>query len=463
MKKLFTLCLLLLGIATVNAQDIMDGRATVSNLTVQHSGENLLVGMDIDLSRLKVKRGREVLITPIVRGAGEDSLATIRIMGRRRYLYNMRNHLINPSDPYTYRAKKVSSIRYTSSTPYEEWMDNYTLVVGEDECGCCETLLYANNDALLQRHPFVPVLVYVRPEAEVKTRSLEGTAYVDFPVNQTTIYPDYHNNAEELGKIRETINSVNGDEDVTIDNVWLKGYASPESPYAHNRELAIGRVSAIRSYVQSMEHLTDKQLTTAYEPENWEGLRKYVEESFLEHKYEILALIDTDMDPDAKEWKIKSTYPNDYSILLNNCYPYLRRTDYRVNYTIRGYSDVDEIRELLRTNPQKLNLNEIYLLAQTLEPGSEEFNDVFETAVHLYPNDEVANLNAASVEIARGDIVSARKHLEKAGDSGEADYCRGVVAIIDKDYDAALPYLYNAKGKGVAEADACLQYIEDER
>ncbi len=463
MKKILSLCFFLLCLATADAQEIMDGQAVVSNLTVAHSDGALLVAMDIDVKGLKVKRTREVLLTPIVRGAGEDSLATIRIMGRRRYMDNVRNHVIKPGDAYTYRAKKVSSIRYTSSTPYKEWMDNYTLVMSEDECGCCTALLATNNDPLLQRHPFVPEMVYVRPEAEVKTHSIEGTAYVDFPVNQTTIYPDYHNNTEELGKIRETINSVNGDEDVTIDNVWLKGYASPESSYEHNRELAIGRVNAIRSYVQSMEHLSDKQLTTAYEPENWAGLRKYVEDSFLEHKYEILALIDTDMDPDAKEWKIKSTYPDDYRFLLDNCYPYLRRTDYRVNYTVRSYSDVDEIRELLHTSPQKLNLNEIYLYAQTLEPGSEEFNDVFETAVHLYPNDAVANLNAASAAIARGDLVSARKYLEQAGDSGEADYCRGVVAIFDKDYTAAEQYLYSAKSKGIAPADACLQYIEDER
>jgi hypothetical protein len=38
----------------------------------------------------------------------------------------------------------------------------------------------------------------------------------------------------------------------------------------------------------------------------------------------------------------------------------------------------------------------MYLVAQTYEPGSPEFNEVFDIAVRLFPDDETANLNAAS-------------------------------------------------------------------
>ena len=67
----------------------------------------------------------------------------------------------------------------------------------------------------------------------------------------------------------------------------------------------------------------------------------------------------------------------------------------------------------MQTQPQKLSLNEFYLVAQTYEPGSVEFNDVFETAVRMYPNDEIANLNAANSAMQRKDVENAKRYLQK--------------------------------------------------
>ena len=72
----------------------------------------------------------------------------------------------------------------------------------------------------------IPQMVYVRPEAEArKSRQIEGTAFIDFPVNRTEINPTYRRNEVELAKIRATIDSVRYDNDITINQVWLKGYA----------------------------------------------------------------------------------------------------------------------------------------------------------------------------------------------------------------------------------------------
>ena len=105
----------------------------------------------------------------------------------------------------------------------------------------------AEYEGILGRHneAFFPELLFVRPEAEtMKSRSLSGSAFIDFPVDQTVIYPEYRRNTVELGKIQATIDSVRNDKDVSIISVWLKGYASPESPYSHNKELAIGRTTS---------------------------------------------------------------------------------------------------------------------------------------------------------------------------------------------------------------------------
>ncbi len=437
MKKMVFSFIFIASGLMAGAQTIMDGQVTVSNLSIAQEGNDLQVAMDINVANLHLRTNHEQVLTPVV-VATDDSqekrLPSITIMGYRRYLYNVRNDEVDMNTPYTYRKGKVSDINYSASTPYEDWMDNCRVELINEDCGCRNALVASNQTTVGERavEVYVPDYVYVSPKAEVKTRSLEGSAYVDFVVNKTDIRPDYHNNRVELGKINATIDSVRADKDVTIDNLWLKGYASPEGSYAHNAELSLGRVNAIKTYVQGLYDFPANKITTANEPENWEGLRRYVERSDLEHKAEILALIDSDKEPDAKEAEIKKTYPQEYKYLLDNCYPYLRRTDYRVNYTVRGFSDVDEIKEILKTNPTKLSLNEMYLVAQTLEPGSEEFNEIFETAVRLYPDDPVANINAANIAMERGDLATARKYLDRAGDSPEAEHARDILSHLEE-------------------------------
>ena len=76
-------------------------------------------------------------------------------------------------------------------------------------------------------------------------------------------------------------------------------------------------------------------------------------------------------------------------------------------------------------------------LAQTLPADSEDFREVFEVAVRLYPDDPVANLNAAFTAMRFGDLGNAGRYLAKAGDSTSAVYARGIFAAMQGDYEAA--------------------------
>ena len=119
------------------------------------------------------------------------------------------------------------------------------------EYGCCRKLIESTtSDALAsyeEKAPYIPGFIYVRPQAEPrKTRFINGTAYIGFPVNETVIYPGFQDNLNELGKIRATIDSVRNDSDVTINAMSIKGFASPESPYANNQRLAKGRTQEKR-------------------------------------------------------------------------------------------------------------------------------------------------------------------------------------------------------------------------
>lgn len=462
----------LLGMCTMaeaqtGRQTIVDG-VSVGDLKMERNGEYMVVDMTLDLKGLDVDGNRAVLLTPrLVNGNDSLDLQSVGVYGRRRYYFYVRNgESMLAEDERSFKAsERPDDIAYHCIAPYAEWMNGAKLSLRRSDYGCCNTLL-AEQDGVLGRHveAFFPELVYVRPQAEtVKSRSLEGSAFIDFPVDKTVIYPDYRRNTAELGKIQATIDSVRNDRDVTITQVWLKGYASPESPYAHNTELAIGRTEALKKYIQQLYKFEEGIIATDYEPEDWAGLRRYVEQTNLDHRTEILALIDSDMEPDAKEAKIKRSYPEEYRFLLQNCYPALRHTDYRIAYVIRSYSDVEEIKRLMWTQPQKLSLNEFYLAAQEYEPGTDEFTEVFETAVRMFPDDTVANLNAANAAMRRGDNAGAARYLERAGDSPEAVYARGSLAVRTKDYETARKYLNEAKALGLEQAAVTLEELEGGR
>ena len=124
-------------------------------------------------------------------------------------------------------------------------------------------------------------------------------------------------------------------------------------------------------------------------------------------------------------------------------------------------TDINEIKRLIKTQPQKLSLNEMYLAAQDMKLGSEEYNETFEVAVRMFPDDEVANLNAANAAMDRGDMKNAEYYLKKAGNSPQAVYGRGTYAALKKEFDMAEKMFTEAAHRGLADAEEMLKQIEE--
>ena len=260
----------------------------------------------------------------------------------------------------------------------------------------------------------------------MKERVKEGSAFLDFPVNRTEIYPEYRDNPSESRKILETVSSVKDDPYATITEVYIKGFASPEGTYKHNTYLAEHRAKALIEYVKGLYHFEQARFTVDFEPEDWAGLEKRVENSSLADKEELLAIIRADepKDYDRREAKLKALNGGaSYRVLLRDIYPALRHSDYAVRYTIRSFT-VEEARELIYSDPRQLSLNEMFQVAQTMEPGSDAYREVFEIAVRMYPEDPVSNLNAALTAIDAGRLESARRYLAKTSNSAELPWRR---------------------------------------
>lgn len=465
-----TICLYsllaLLPLVPVAADEVkrLPGGAEVSGVDIRKQRDSVVIRMNLNLSGMEVGRNRSIVVTPLFYAEGEEEwLPAIEVMGRTRYLYYQRNEeSLYADSPYTIIKKDKNAtqqVGYQVSVPYRKWMDRASLVVAEDTCQCGEvskgnSILLAQADLV-----FTPRLAYISPQAETrKARALSGEAYLDFPVNKTVIYPEYRRNTAELAKIRATIDTIRTDKDFSITRISLKGYASPEGRYAANVRLSEGRTDALKDYLMGEYGFEASLFRTNAGAENWAGLRKYVAQSGLADKEAILAIIDSEEEPDAKEQRIRREHAASYRILLQDCYPALRRTDYTVDYVIRGFN-VEEAKEVIKTRPQNLSLQEMFAVAQTYQPGSEEFNHVFDVAVRLYPADPIANLNAANALLERKEAAQALKFLDKAGDTPQADNARGVAMILLERYDEAERYLHRAAQAGVSEANENLKYI----
>lgn len=438
----------------------------VSGVTLERHEGLMSIGMKMELSDYELTGDRVAVFTPVLRN-GVDSIAfePVGLYSRIRYIQYLRGgeNALGGPDEASYRyAERPSSIDYSRTIPYAEWMNGASLYLRRSDYGCCRELTGTEIGAIAswREVTYKPQYHYVNPAAEtVKMRELSGSAFIDFPVNRTEIYSDYRKNPVELAKIIATIDSVRNDSDIEVRRITIKGYASPEGSYSNNTRLAKGRTEALKQYVNSLYRFENDFIATDYEPEDWAGLRRFVEHSDLAGRSGILELIDDmTLDPDAKDLRIKQKYAEDYKYLLATVYPALRHSDYTIEYTIRQFSNTEEIREALEKAPQKLSLNEMYLLAQELEAGSEDFNTVFETAVRMYPGDETANLNAANSAMQRNDFVSAEKYLAKAGDSAEAVYARGVYALLTGNYALAKELISASK---LPETASLLEYLEE--
>lgn len=450
--------------------------AKIDSLNMQRNNDYMSIKLFFDLDDVKVRSNRAMLYTPRIIGATDTvELKSVGIYGRARYLqqqrYSKNNELtlITGKEELGFRKKnRPDTLRYEVIVPYEPWMDGARLELSNRECGCCDKVLGQATDSIYDYvdkiKPYKPAPVYLQPVAEkIKTRAISGQAFIDFVVNSTEIDPNYRNNIVELGKIRATIDPLATDDDITVKEVFIKGFASPEAPYERNAELAKGRTESLREYVSNLYNFGDV-IVTDYEAEDWAGLRAYVEKSNLKNRDAILALIDSDRDPDSKELMIKRSYKNDYRHLYTDCYPALRHSDYRIEYTIRSYYDVEEIKQVMFERPQNLSLQEFSLAAQSMEVGSDEFNEVFEIAVRMYPDDEIANLNAANSAMAKGNLKVAERYLAKAGETKEAVYSRAVYAFLTRDYDQAEQLAKQSIEMGMdAEPKALLKEIEDVR
>ena len=453
------------------AQKLASGAVAIDNLKTHVEGNKVDVAFSLNLNNLKLKAEQQLVFTPMLAADGDTTALTpIIINGRAKQIRMERSGELaamanEAQQPLVIQRKNGTeqSVSYSQTIsrkrPFES--EHLNLLTTQDLCGCgdkenLDNLHIATIDNL---GAWMPDIAFVKPAAEArKQRAEKGEAYLSFRVNKTDIVADLFENARELAKITKTIDLVRGDKNVQITGVNIHGFASPDGPYANNERLARERAAALKNYVAHLYPIEAKLFSSNSTPEDWQGFRHKVQQSHLTNKDEILKIANSSLAPDDKDKRIRQLYPQDYAVIMNDIYPRLRHSDYTVSYTVRPFS-VEEAKQILKTHPQQLSLQEMFLVAQTMEAGSAEFNEVFDIAVRMFPDDPTANLNAACADLQRRDVDSAEKHLQKAGNSAEALNARGALAVLKKDYESARQLFAEAAAAGSTDAKTNAQRI----
>jgi outer membrane protein OmpA-like peptidoglycan-associated protein len=303
---------------------------------------------------------------------------------------------------------------------------------------------------------------FVAPEAEaVKARNIYGKAYLDFAVGRSEILPTFRNNAAELQRIHQQMDSVKNDSDATLTGITITGYASPEGTSASNQALSERRAQALRGHIAGIHGLRESMFSVWGGGEDWSTLDSLIERSNISDKYGILEIIRGTDSFDARDGKlIALSGGSTYRQMKDMMYPQLRRSDYSISYTVIPFT-LERGKEVFRSRPSNLSLNEMFLIANTYEPGSDAFNELFEAAARLYPSDNVANINAAASALNRKDTVSAARYLNRVTEQ-TTDYWNnmGLLAWLQGDKVKAAEYFAKGGTQGNGNGVELQKHIE---
>ena len=467
------LAFLLAAEPATRAQDAPRYAATVTGDSVRIHRGRVQVTFTLDLGQRMADKQHRRVLTPVLcaaDGAREVQLPPVVAVGRKRAIYEAKNGGTSAADSAAYcvlRAGRDASrqVSYRASVPYEPWMDDARLVLRQEVTGCRCGGLLSNAQVVtgqaLYRPQLVPSACAEVPRTFTPRRE-QRDAFLIYPVNQTRLYPDRYGNRAELAKIDSALRLVQANPAYEIRRIDITGYASPEGRYDHNVRLAQGRAAALKQYVQQRYALPDTLLRVAPGAENWTGLAQALAGMELPYKAELLALAtDTLLPPDERETRLRRVGGGQpYRVLLSAVYPGLRKNTFRISYVSRERTPA-EARRLAWEEPGELNAYEFYTVARTYyRDDPDACERILLRAADTYPDNPVANNNAASLCLRRADTARAARYLDRAGTGPATWNNRALLLWLQGRPDEAMVWWQKAAGAG---DEAALNNIEEAR
>lgn len=495
MKKLYTLFIICASaVTTMFADSKTDGTISVRDLSIQRSGDNCVVSMQLVLDSVHMRSNHQVFITPYLENGTESvQLPSIVLSGRNMHYQYLRTGKTKATGKTKYEIREeiyhkggVGAVKYSEMTEMQPWMLNKdaSLALHFDSCGCGKLKGQRKQLIPLNLNPLDNMLIVPYPspvpEKDVIAKH-EGRAKVQFQVDKFELHEEVYtytnritkrrhtiDNREQLQLIDDSLRYALKTPNVELVKLEICGFASPESPYSHNEYLAQNRAKAVMMYLEKHEGIADSICSYDAVPENWADFRQQVlaaKDITEKQRADLLALIDRpchsplDYDRKEKELNTSPAFAKLYKEKIRpDWFPDLRYTQFAFYTHLKPLTD-EQLKEVMETTPELMSLNQFYRLASLYPHGSEEFHRVMLTALKWHSDDEVCNTNAAALAVEDKDYEKADEYLKKAGDRDDANILRGIVATYKGDIDAAREFFRKAQNNPIALTN--LQLIGD--
>ena len=489
MKKIllsiFAICAVSLSATAQRTQT----NIVISDVRTHINGRMLDLGFRLSATGLDIQCNGHIKLEFAIENAEQRLvLPAVIYSGTLRYRYEQRRQALSGSyvmEPYkVYEGVKKNQrydFYYAISIPYKTWMEHASVNYIEYAHDCSGDYILSGNVLVSDINPaptyiepeiwspdaalFPNLVSFLVPDVEeIKSRAAMLELNINFPVNSTEVRQNYMNNPRELGRADSLVRALSQNRHIDIRGISIHGYASPEGSYRNNERLAKGRSEGFKNYLinQYPHNEYIRNARTLWTPEDWEGLARLVQASdMLPHKNEVLAVVlDGSMAPDTKDQVLQKIGQRSYVYkpMLDEMYPKLRRIELRVDHTIHNFTDA-EAREFLYTRPDMLSLEEIYRVARYYTPGSEDYRTVYEIAARQYPDDVIANNNAAAAFLREGNTEAALPYLRKTEGSDSSLINYGAYYYIMGDLDKAMEYFNKAQEAGAWQAGHNLRLI----
>ena len=350
----------------IMAMQIQEVTIRATTRTLPERLGKVTIDFVIDMPRQLQGTCRSIAVIPYLHKYGEaHPLQDITIRGglfsrvqdRDYWQYNKYLHVFNPSEigaerafarfvkyPYSEGSRLDSIVQhpghisyyYSQEVPTDETsktmlvtLQGWVMALDESyyKLPPSDTLTYHVSSML----SFADTTTRYKIKIIEKYATVQDRNYIQFRLNDTHVLDSLGRNAAELDKIRTRMAGLIGQREFFVDSIVLTASASPEGRYARNSTLAQGRAHALKGYLRKcIGPQVDTLMQIRWIAEDWHELTTRIRsDENIQHRAEILKLIDTDSDPDRRERTIRELYPQDYQYLKESVYPSLRAVTMR--------------------------------------------------------------------------------------------------------------------------------------
>ena len=242
------------------------------------------------------------------------------------------------------------------------------------------------------------------------------------------------------------------DNDRIKQNIYVKGYASPDGPEKFNDKLSAARSESGKKAAEKLLAEVGIELDAASYGEDWDGFAELVAASDMEDKEVILSVLRSYESSTDRELQIKNM-SQVYDTLKNDILPQLRRAQLINSSDITGKTD-DEMAALVRAGKfNELNEKELLHIASTGKLTSAETIATLEAAAKEYKSAAAYN-NLGVAYAAAGEGKKAAEAFEKAmaagGKTSQLNNNLALVNLMNGNTEAAKTYV----GAATAETKA---------